>query len=196
MTTRGKRPRQPDRVLDEPRETRRAEVEEMAARAERSEEDNPLEDSRDDPNLLESAGNSPDLPRQLQDHEGVRAAITAGYQVDPVLSKVWNDPGHHAAFRLRGNLLYTDNRSGEEVLCVPHAKIKGDTVIAMIIAQAHQTLGHLGAQRTADYIRRWYWWPKLGREVDKYCRSCPTCLATKTNNRKPLGLLHSLPIPT
>ena len=71
MTTRGKRPRQPDRVLDEPRETRRAEAEEMAARAERSEEDNPIEDSRDDPNLLKSAGNSPDLPRQLQDHEGV-----------------------------------------------------------------------------------------------------------------------------
>ena len=98
MTTRGKCSRQPDRVLDEPRETRRAEAEEMAARAERSEEDNPIEDSRDDSNLLKSTGNSPDLPRQLQDNEGVRAAITAGYQADPVLSKVWNDPGHHAAF--------------------------------------------------------------------------------------------------
>ena len=95
---RGKHPRQPDRVLDEPRETRRAEAEEMAARAKRSKEDNPIEDSRDDPNLLKSVGNSPDLPRQLQDNEGVRAAITAGYQADPVLSKVWNDPGHHTAF--------------------------------------------------------------------------------------------------
>ena len=157
MTTRGKHPRQPDRVLDELRETRRAEVEEMAACAERSEEDNPIKDSRDDPNLLESAGNSPDLPRQLQDNEGVRAAITAGYQADPVLSKVWNDPRHHAAFQLRDNLLYMDNHGGEEVLYVPHAKIKGDTVIAMIIAQAHQMLGHLGAQQTADYICRWYW---------------------------------------
>ena len=65
--------------------------------------------------------------------------------------------------------MYTDNCGGEEVLCVPHAKIKGDMVITMIIAQAHQMLGHLGAQRTMDYIRRWYWWPKLGREVNKYC---------------------------
>ena len=63
----------------------------MAACAERSEEDNLIEDLRDDPNLLESAGNSPNLPRQLQDNEGVRAAITAGYQADPVLLKVWND---------------------------------------------------------------------------------------------------------
>ena len=70
----------------------------MAAHAERSKEDNPIKDSRDDPNLLKSAGNSPNLPRQLQDNEGVQAAITAGYQADPVLSKVWDDPGHHATF--------------------------------------------------------------------------------------------------
>ena len=196
MITRGKRPRQPNGVLDEPREARRVEAEEMADHAERSKEDNLIKGSGDDPNLLESAGNSPDLPRQLQDNEGLQAAITAGYQTDPVLSKVWDDPGHHATFQLRDNLMYTDNRGGEEVLCVPHTKAKGDTVIAMIIAQAHQMLGHLGAQRTMDYIRRWYWWPKLGQEVDKYCRSCPTCLATKTDNQKPLGLLHSLPIPT
>ena len=72
-----------------------------------------------------------------------------------MLSKVWAHPEHHAAFRLRNNLMYTDNRGGEEVLCVPHTKVKGDTIIAMITAQAHQTLGHLGAQRTVDYIRRW-----------------------------------------
>ena len=141
----------------------------MAAHAKRSEEDNLIEDSWDDPNLLKSAGNSPDLPRQLQDNEGLQAAITAGYQTDPVLSKVWDDPEHHAAFRLRDNLMYTNNRSGEEVLCVPHVKVKGDMVITMIIAQVHQMLGHLGAQQTVDYIHRWYWWPKLGWEVNKYC---------------------------
>ena len=58
-------------MLDKPRETQRAEAEEMAAHAERSKEDNPIENSRDNPNLLESAGNSPDLPRQLQDNEGL-----------------------------------------------------------------------------------------------------------------------------
>ena len=86
-----------------------------------------------------------------------------------ICSKVWDDPEHHAAFRLRDNLMYTNNRSGEEVLCVPHVKVKGDMVITMIIAQVHQTLGHLGAQQTMDYIHRWYWWPKLGWEVNKYC---------------------------
>ena len=102
-------------------------------------------------------GSSPDLPSQL------RAAIVVGYKEDPVLSKVWAHPEHHAVFQLRNNLMYTDNQGGEEsVLCVPHTKVKGDMIIAMITAQAHQTLRHLGAQRTADYIHRWYWWPKLG----------------------------------
>ena len=118
----------------------------MADHTKRSEEDNPVKGSGDDPSLLKSAGNSPDLPRQLQDNEGLLAAITVGYKADPVLSKVWDNPEHHATFRLRDNLMYTNNCGGEEVLCVPHTKVKGDMVIALIIAQAHQMLGHLGAQ--------------------------------------------------
>ena len=156
MSMQGKRPIQPERVLDEPREAQRVEAEEMAAHAERSEEDNPIEGSGDDPSLLESVGNSPNLPGQLQDHEGFQEAITAGYKTDLVLSKVWSSPEHHAAFQLRDNLLYTNNHGGEEVLCIPHTKVKDDMIVTKIITQAHQTLGHLRAQRTADYIHRWY----------------------------------------
>jgi hypothetical protein len=56
-------------------------------------------------------------------------------------------------------------------------------------------LGHFGAQKTADYIRRWYWWPRLGQEVEKYCSTCSICQAAKKENRKTAGLLHTLPIP-
>ena len=86
------------RALDEPRETWRVEAKKMATHAERSEEDNPIEGLRDDPSLLESMGNSPDLPGQLQDHEGLWEAITTGYKTDSVLLKVWSSPEHHAAF--------------------------------------------------------------------------------------------------
>ena len=65
MTTRGNRPRQTERALSKPREARRVEAEKMATHAERSKEDNPLENLRDDPSLLESVGSSPDLPSQL-----------------------------------------------------------------------------------------------------------------------------------
>ena len=83
--------------------------------------------------------------------------------------------------------MYTNNWGREEVFCIPHMKVKGDMIITMIITQAHQMLVHLGAQWTRDYICRWYWWPKLSQEVNKYCHSCPTCQATKTDNQKPLA---------
>ena len=72
---------------------------------------------------------------------------------------------------------------------------KGDNVIARVIEQAHKVLGHFGAQRAVDYIHRWYWWPRLGHEIDKYCQTCSTCHKTKEENKLPQGLLHSLPIP-
>ena len=168
----------------------------MAAHAKRNEKDNPIKGLGDDSSLLKSMGSSPNLPGQLQDNKGLQKAITAGYKTDPVLLKIWNSPEHHATFQLRDNLLYTNNYGREEVLCVFHMKVNGDMIITKIITQAHQMLRHLGAQWTMDYICRWYWWPKLGWEVDKYCHSCLTCQATKTDNQRPLGLFHSLPIPT
>ena len=116
---------------------------------------------------------------------GLEHTISAGYKDDSVLSKVLNKPEHYLMFKVRNDLIYMDKRGGEEVLCIPHTKFKGDMIVAMVIVQAHQALGHLGAQRTVDYICRWYWWPKLGQEVDKYYRSCPVCQATKTDNQRP-----------
>ena len=141
----------------------------MAVNAERSKGEGLSENSGDDPSLLKSVGSSPNLPSHMRMKLGLGHAISTGYKDDSVLSKVLNDPEHYLMFKVRNNLIYTSNRGGEEVLCIPHTEFEGDTIVTMIIAQAHQALGHLGAQRTADYIRRWYWWPKLGQEVDKYC---------------------------
>ena len=81
------------------------------------------------------------------------------------------------------------------MLCVPRGTHKGRSLTGIVIDQAHTVLGHFGPSKTADYIRRWYWWPKLGTEVDKFCRSCGICQTTKGSNQLPPGLLHSLPIP-
>jgi hypothetical protein len=66
----------------------------------------------------------------------------------------------------------------------------------VIIDQAHTIVGHFGPQRTTDYIRRWYWWPRIHCEVQKFCNSCQVCLKAKEDARPPQGLLHPLPIPT
>src|SRR5262249_18365952 len=88
------------------------------------------------------------------------------------------------------------NWIGEPVLCIPRARNKKFSLTAQVIEQAHTTLGHFGPQKTADYIRRWYWWPRIGQEVEEYCRSCGICQTTKDANRRPVGLLHTLPIPS
>ena len=146
--------------LTEQKEACRIEAEEMATNAERSKGNDPSENLGDDPSLLESVGSSPNLPNYMQVKPGLECAISTGYREDSVLLRVLAKPEHYSTFKVRDNLMYTTNRGGEEVLCIPHTEFEGDTIITMVIVQAHQVLGHLGAQRTVDYIHRWYWWPK------------------------------------
>jgi hypothetical protein len=70
------------------------------------------------------------------------------------------------------------------------------TIWARIVEQAHQVVGHFGSQRTSDYIRRWYWWPRIHSDVEKYCGSCEMCARSKGECQAPAGKLHPLPIAT
>ncbi|KAI9069273.1 hypothetical protein FKP32DRAFT_1556035, partial [Trametes sanguinea] len=83
-----------------------------------------------------------------------------GYAHDSVLRKVQEQPEQHKAFATRNGLTYTKNRRGDEVLCLPRAlqPHAESPIIELVIDRAHKTLGHLGAQRTSDYVRRWFWW--------------------------------------
>jgi Integrase zinc binding domain len=72
---------------------------------------------------------------------------------------------------------------------------KDYSITAIVIEQAHTILGHFGAQKTVDYICRWYWWPQLSIEVKKYCSTCSICQANKSDTQRPVGLLHPLMIP-
>ena len=101
----------------------------------------------------------------------------------------------HSAFSFRDGLIYTTNHGGHEVLCIPWVINKDYSLTAIVIDQAHTILGHFGPQKTANYIRHWYWWPRIGPETDKYCNTCPMCQVSKTSTQRPIGLLHSLLIP-
>jgi hypothetical protein len=92
--------------------------------------------------------------------------------------------------------LYTRNKAGESVLCIPSFIRKKRRMTEIIIAQAHEVLGHFGPQKTAEYIRRHYWWPRIGQDVENYCQTCLICQMTKSSTQKVPGLLHSLPIPS
>ncbi|KAF8553604.1 hypothetical protein OG21DRAFT_1368025, partial [Imleria badia] len=77
-------------------------------------------------------------------------AVCEGYKNESLLAKVAAQSSHYPQFTEKDGLLYTKNHDNEEVLCLPHVKFKGDSIITQIIDGAHKALGHFGAQRTAD----------------------------------------------
>ena len=78
---------------------------------------------------------------------------------------------------------------------ITHIMTKDYSLTTIVIEQAHTILGHFSAQKTVDYICRWYWWPQLGVKVSKYCTTCGICQVNRTSTQRPVGLLHPLPIP-
>jgi hypothetical protein len=136
---------------------------------------------------------------QYRDQPEFLNTVCKGYKSESLLAKIAAQLSHYPQFTEKDSLLYTKNCGNEEVLCLPHIKFKGDSIIAQIIDGAHKALGHFGAQRTADYIHRKYWWPKLGWEVDKFCQTClsghqtnksitPRAFAQPTNPKETMGI--------
>ena len=149
----------------------------------------------DDPTLFESLSAGPELTKFVKKATDFLDKVRAGYNDDSLFAKILKEEERYATFSVRDGLVYTTNRGTQEVLCIPRKVTKDYSLTAIIIDQAHTILGHFGAQKTADYIRRWYWWPKMGNEIAKFCDSCGICQVNKTSTKRPVGLLHPLPIP-
>jgi hypothetical protein len=149
----------------------------------------------DDPTVFESQARGPDLHVHMSEHEPLNNDIEKGYTHDKVFQKIFEKPEDHPGFQIWENFVWMKNRGGEDVLCVPVSASKDTTLHGCIIEQAHSIVGHFGPLKTAEYIRRWYWWPRLQYEVEKYCNSCESCIRSKGEYRPPRGKLHSLPTP-
>ncbi|PBK70532.1 hypothetical protein ARMSODRAFT_884781, partial [Armillaria solidipes] len=103
-------------------------------------------------------GSGPDLSFKTVESDEFVTAIKKGYTEDKMMKIVMENPTEHTLFRIKDGMIWTKNRKGEDVLCVPRTLMGDKSVIGMILDQAHSTLGHYGYQRTSEYIRRWYWW--------------------------------------
>src|ERR1700676_5050035 len=183
-----------NRTLHESMEERDIQAQELAIN--NCSEDDSLDNNNDDYlTLFESLAPGPELHEHIEKVSNFLDKVKKGYKEDNMFSKIIKEPGNYSAFQYREGFLYMNNQGGQEVLCIPCIMTKDYSLTAIVIKQAHTILGHFGAQKTADYIRRWYWWPRLGVKVNKYCISCGICQANKTNTQRPVGLLHPLPIP-
>ena len=190
----------PEHPLVEGMKQRHQEAVELVANVEapqmpQAPEEIPL-DLSDDPMAIESLGTFPDLHPHMEGNRSVLKHIQDRYLTDPLFSKVLNHIEHHKNFELINDNIYTRNQVGASVLCIPAVIHQKQWMTEVIIDLAHMVLGHFGPQKTTEYIRQYYWWPTIGRDVEQFCKTCPTCQTTKSSTQKVPRLLHSLPIPT
>ena len=187
----------PKHPLTEGVEARQREAAELAVNKETSQElTAPDKTDHEDPTVHQSIRPVPDLHPQIEGDRTILREIRHGYTANPLFAKVLENVEHHHNFEAIDGLLYTHNHAGDNVLCIPSAIRKKRRLTEIILAQAHEVLGHFGPQKTADYIRRHYWWPRIGQDIEQYCKTCPKCQTTKSSTQKVPGLLHSLPVPT
>ena len=124
------------------------------------------------------------------------ATVRRGLGEHVLFSKVLGNIDHFDGFVLEDDLLFHKNQDGKLRLCVPDVILEGRKVTEIIIDHAHQVVGHFSSRITAEYIRNYYWWPTLVKEVKAFCGSCGKCQTTKPTNQKAPGLLHTLPVPS
>jgi len=58
----------------------------------------------------------------------------------------------------------------------------------------HVLAGHLGQNKTLELIWRHYTWPNIRDNVQKFCKSCVTCMRSKPQHHRPYRSLQQLPI--
>ena len=56
--------------------------------------------------------------------------------------------------------------------------------------------GHYGTEKTAEVLKRKYFWPQLKSDVHEYISRCAACQLNKIRRHKPWGTLVPLPVPT
>lgn len=148
------------------------------------------------PTILESRNNIAGKTERIESDPEFLEDIRKCYETDTLFTKVLTKPIDHPRFDIKDGLIWTENLTGEKVLCIPESSKGMRSLRGAILEQGHHSVGHFGPQRTADYVRRWYWWPRIYSMCDKFCRSCEHCHRAKAEYRAPAGKLHNLPIPS
>jgi hypothetical protein len=119
-------------------------------------------------------------------NETVIERIKAGYTTDPLCTQMLRNVKSSPAWTLVGGVLYFENR-----IVVPADPLLKE----ILLHDAHDILGHLGARKTYNALALSYFWPQLRRTVILYVQSCDGCQRNKARTTLLAGQLHSLPVP-
>jgi hypothetical protein len=123
------------------------------------------------------------------------ASVKDGYSKHVAWRGILAKASDFPKFSIVDGLIFRLNDSGEPLLVLPESIHQGERITGIAIEHAHRILGHLGAKKTLEYVRKHYWWSSMSKDIEKFCTSCGTCQTTKKSKLRYPGLLHQLPIP-
>ena len=122
---------------------------------------------------------------------------------DPSLRRVWDHaqskktfgraPNRHWFVVKEGKLYRETHHSTNGIrsqLAVP------ENYRPTVLRLGHETAmaGHMGYKKTLDRIQAYFFWPGMGKDVERYCRSCDRCQRTSDRGRVRPAPLKSLPV--
>ena len=101
----------------------------------------------------------------------------------------FTDASYPSRYTERHGLWWSDDK-----LVIPDA----DALRQHVMCEMHDSPwhGHTGVKKTRKALERYYTWPSLIKDVERYVHSCSSCQRNKSTNQKPAGLLQPLPVPT
>src|SRR5260221_10352737 len=121
--------------------------------------------------------------------------IQVGYSKQNAWKNVLENLALFPSFRIKSGFILHLNDLGEPHLVLPEVIHKGERITGIMIKNTHKILGHLGFQKTLEYIWKYYWWSTMVKDMEKFISSCEICQTTKWTSQWMPGLLHQLPIP-
>ncbi|KAI0258691.1 hypothetical protein BC834DRAFT_784226, partial [Gloeopeniophorella convolvens] len=84
--------------------------------------------------------------------------IRDAYTTDPLFAIILQQPEAHTNFIMEDGFVWLKQNVGRRLLCIPAGLHEQRSIRELIIDSAHKVVGHFGERKTANYLRRWYWW--------------------------------------
>uniref|UniRef100_A0A3B3QN89 Gypsy retrotransposon integrase-like protein 1 n=1 Tax=Paramormyrops kingsleyae TaxID=1676925 RepID=A0A3B3QN89_9TELE len=121
-----------------------------------------MDDAEVGPTLRDVEQNNQPVGRQLKAMEPARRKLISQWD----------------RLRLRNGVLFrrvADPRDGEEV----HQLVVPETLRRLVYEAQHEHGGHFSARGTLQQMRRGYYWPLMGKNVQDWVRQCKRCALAK-----------------
>ncbi len=73
---------------------------------------------------------------------------------------------------------------GEDFVGDPVVQVVVPTKFRSVVLEvAHEKSGHPGVKKTYDRVLRYFFWPRLKRDISAYIKQCHTCQVTSNQIR-------------